>query len=248
MKIPLSKSQKWKIKEFLLIFSFRFFHKFLKYPLRDKNDSIFLDIDTVIHVGAHKGEERLNYLRQNLTVFWIEANPNIQKDLAQNLKHIPNQYPLNALLSNSNGVQVNFHVTNDDAASSLLELGDTRLVDSTQLTIVESLTLETVKLDSLIDEGKIKLGTSNLLLLDVQGAELLVLQGGIKNLSKFQTVMAEAADHELYKNQVIDRDLEEFMKHQNFRLRERLTWKSSANGELNWFELVFDNCGHNKMI
>jgi hypothetical protein len=61
-------------------------------------DEIERDIDFILHIGAHLGQERHLYSRFNVPVFWVEALPNIFVELQKNIKIWPNQYAICALI------------------------------------------------------------------------------------------------------------------------------------------------------
>ena len=207
---------KWRIKELFLILSFRWFHKRMKYPLIDSKDSYFWDIETVIHAGAHLGEERINYLRQNVTVYWIEAVPEIFEKLHKNLKHYPNQFALNYALTDRHGSIVELKVANQSACSSLLEINDYEALP--KVNFVNRLELVSQNLDNLIEIGQIKLSRKNVLLVDTQGAELLVLKGCKANLNRFKSIILEAQDFELYAGQGSINEIIEFLVENGFAL------------------------------
>jgi hypothetical protein len=61
-------------------------------------DEIERDIDFILHIGAHLGQERHLYSRFNVPVFWVEALPNIFVELQKNIKIWPNQYAICGLI------------------------------------------------------------------------------------------------------------------------------------------------------
>ena len=61
----------------------------------------------------------------------------------------------------------------------------------------------------------------NALVMDVQGAEVVVLRGATKSLRQFQWVFAECADFEIYRNGCTYKQLETFLESVGFTERER---------------------------
>lgn len=77
----------------------------------------------VIHVGASAGQERDLYARHQLKVAWIEPVPEQFEKLRQNIRSLPDQRAINALIADTDGKPYTFRVSNNDGlSSSILEL------------------------------------------------------------------------------------------------------------------------------
>ncbi len=153
----------------------------------------------VIHIGAHLAEERDLYDTKGLNVVWVEPNPDLYSKIEENLKGRPRQKAFCRLLTDSDDKEFPFHITsNDGISSSIFELaGHQKLwpnVTESRTVIMRSVTLQ-----SLIEREKLDVRLYDGLVLDVQGAELLVLRGAAPFLNRFKYIKAEAADFELYK-------------------------------------------------
>ena len=107
----------------MLVF-FDFSNKVLKYPLSHPQDAYFGNVDTVIHEGAHLAEKRIHYLKINLRVYWIEANPKIHKKMIKNIRFYRNQKGMRSSLRQYPGERVEFNIANDTSCSSVLEFND----------------------------------------------------------------------------------------------------------------------------
>ena len=231
------KSIKWKAKKALLLVFFEFSNRVLKYPLSAPKDVYFGDVDTVIHAGAHLGEERIYYLKSNLRVYWIEANPDVFKILRRNVRLYSRQNAHLATLSNISGVTVRFHIANLTGCSSLLEFDDLEVTPLFRH--LNSITTITSTLHEMIEDNLIVLGRKNLLLVDTQGTELEVIQGAGDYIYKFDYVIAEAQDYTLYKNQGLSNEIEEYLSEKGFDLVQKETWASNVSKTKNCYELVF---------
>jgi len=209
----------------------------LKYPMSSPEDSYFGDVDTVIHAGAHMGEERIYYLKSNLKVFWIEANPFIFKKLKRNLRFYRNQFPILFTLSEKSGESVEFKISKSTSASSILNFKDLEVTPNHEH--VKTIMTKTSTIAHLIESNAIKLGRRNLLLCDTQGTELEVIKGAGSYLDQFQYVVAESQDYELYENQSLSAEIESYLANKGFSIIKKEIWASNDSKTKNCYELVF---------
>jgi FkbM family methyltransferase len=162
---------------------------------------------SVIHVGAHIGQELSMYKDIGLTSgVFIEADPTVYKRLEEYLVCEPNWKAIEALVSDTHDVEVDFWVSsNDKMSSSLLEPG-LHLTEHPDVKFdSQPIKIKTKTLDSL------SLGKFDLVVMDVQGAELKVLSGGIETFKDADALWLEVALGGLYKNDCSINDLSEFL-------------------------------------
>jgi FkbM family methyltransferase len=180
-----------------------------------------LTIESVIHVGAHTGQEAETYARLGIgTVTWIEANPDVIPRLREHVEPFGHDVVC-AVLSDRRGEPIEFKVTNNEQSSSLLAFG-THRYEHPEVKVTGSLSLITTTLDDLYDEGRVP--TARLLLLDVQGAELLVLKGAQRLLEQAECVYAEVNERPLYDGAVLLPELDAFLRERGFeRVETALT-------------------------
>lgn len=149
---------------------------------------------TILHVGAHLAEEAKFYDELKASnVVWVEANPNLLAGLAANLKGRTNQSAIQSLLSDEVGGRVKFHISNNGQSSSMLNLKE-HLKKHPEVRYIEDITLKTETIDSLW-EGSAEFTVWNL---DVQGAEMRVIKGGLRTLRKCQVLYTEVNFIEMY--------------------------------------------------
>ena len=216
---------------------FDFSNKVLKYPLSHPQDAYFGDVDTVIHAGAHLAEERIYYLKSNLKVYWIEANPKIHKKMMKNIRFYRNQKGILATLSQFPGEKVEFYIANDTSCSSVLEFNDLEVTPTHHH--VEKIMTVTTSLSELISKKRIILGEKNLLLVDTQGTELQVIKGLEEYLCNFEYIIAESQDYELYQNQSLTNEIEAFLLSSGFSLVKKESWDYNMSRSKNCYELIF---------
>lgn len=166
--------------------------------LVDKHE---LHLRGVLHVGAHLAEEAELYnavddLDEN-HVWWVEANPAVLETIDRNLVRFPRQHLIHALVYNEDGVELDFNVTNyDGMSSSILEFG-THTSFSPDTFFVDKIKLTSRTIDSIVSQHGLA-GRFNFLNMDLQGAELLALQGATGTLDFVDYVLTEVNKAEVY--------------------------------------------------
>lgn len=170
----------------------------------------------VLHIGAHQAEELPLYMSLGIEkVIWIEACPEIFKTLKQIVSEFPKQKAYNYLISNVDGQEHNFYITNNGQSSSLLELGKHKTFHP-EIHVTNVVVLKSKKGDTFIEDNKINMGDYNFLNLDIQGAELLALQGLKNNLEFIDYIYTEINTGEVYKNCAKVYEIDEFLKKYGF--------------------------------
>ncbi len=192
----------------------------------------------VVHVGANSGQEAWIYGMMKKPVLWFEPLPNQFRELQNNIRQYPNQKCVRRALSDQSGQSVTFHVTSNDGLSSsmfapakLQELwGHIEVSDS-----IEVLT------STLADEiNSVKHGRRfDALVLDVQGAELKVLQGAGTILTQFRWILAELSDVVLYEGACSRIEVEEFLANHGFFVQQEHLKKTKLGLGSEW-DVLFE--------
>jgi FkbM family methyltransferase len=182
--------------------------------------------ETVIHVGAHLGEEMNDYLSagwgKQLTI-WIEALPSLCERINQNVSHLPNHRVINTVLDHTHH-EVEFYEATNDQASSLLRMsGHADLYP--EISVQRTHRLKAQRFDEL-EIGSIRFPA--IVRIDIQGAELRALQGFGEKLREFSVIWAEYSEIELYEGSAVLRDLDSFLQAHGFsrigRIPYHRTW------------------------
>src|SRR6476469_1959610 len=170
----------------------------------------------VVHVGAHEGHETGLYQAMGVQrVLYIEANPEVFERLQIKIAGFPNVQAVNCAASDRNGT-VNLHVTSMDQSSSILPL---KLHAEIYPTIQEThqVTVESKTLDTLLQELELEPADFNILNIDIQGAELLALQGATNLLKYVEAINTEVNYEELYEGCALIEQLDEFLEGHGFQ-------------------------------
>jgi FkbM family methyltransferase len=170
----------------------------------------------ILHIGAHVCEERYLYNTINFfedRVLWIEA---IQEIVEENKKNIPNVNIVNAVISNNDDEEVNFMITNNIQSSSIFNL-KTHLIEHPYVKEVSRRNLKTITLNTLYDKLNLPYDTYDFINLDIQGAELNALKGASKILPHVKAIYTEVSIDELYEGGCLLKEVDEFLKTNNFK-------------------------------
>ena len=183
------------------------------------NERRFLDSARgIVHVGANSGQEADDYARLGVPVVWIEPLPDVFAALEARIASYPRQRAVRALVSDMDGVEVDFHLAGE--SSSMFAFADHKKlwpdIDSKGV-----LRLTTSRLDTLMDRLGLDAADYDSLVVDTQGAELLVLKGAGARLADFTRIVAEAADFEAYRGATNVEELTAFLAAAGFRLRHK---------------------------
>lgn len=177
----------------------------------------------ILHLGAHLGQEREIYANLKKPVLWVEAQPNIHSRLQENIKLYPNQKAFCALLGDKDGVQTQFHISNnmDGVSSSIFSFGvygsgNKSLWPELDLAMVNTLTLPMVRLDTLLSANAINATQYDFCVIDLQGAECLALKGAEEFLKTCRALYVEVSTEEVYTKGVLWPEIHDWMDKAGF--------------------------------
>lgn len=191
-----------------------------------KNEAI-----TIFEIGACEGEDSIRYSRlfPNSKIYAFEPLPNNIKLIENNLAkyNIRNVHYLNVALSSENGT-AEFYVSQGRPAdapetdwdygnkSSSLLPPDKHKDLAAFIEFKEKIIVQTLTLNSFCKSKNIKV--IDFIHMDVQGAELMVLQGAGEFLNSIKCVWLEVSKIHMYKNQPLADEVYNFMDEHNFVL------------------------------
>lgn len=184
-----------------------------------------MDITGVLHVGAHVGEEAEKYHSLGIrNVVWVEANPDTLGKLEATISRYSGQWLIQAVVSDTDGEEVTFRVTNDPEgttmSSSILELG-VHKIHAPWVVEVEQKRLTTSTIDTLVYERGVH--DCNFLNLDIQGAELLALKGATEFLKSCDYIYTEINSGYVYKDCALFPEIDDFLAGTFSRLETSMT-------------------------
>ena len=199
---------------------------------------------TVIHVGAHHGQEMKRYNSMFVRkVIWIEANPNTFETLKANIEESQAAPPgilhrllgiaptehvcINALITEEDGVEREFFQFNRSVADSIFRFapeGPTRSIKESG----DVLRLRSSTLDTILRESGQNPAETDVLVMDIQGSELLCLNGAEATLTNVQYIETEIATRPVYEGGVLYDELNSRLRELGFR-RKTMIRRSHMN-------------------
>lgn len=206
--------------------------------LKGDPDQFLTNVAGIVHVGANTGQERHRYSQLGLRVLWIEPIPDVFDQLERNIESLPNQRAIQCLVTDKDDELVEFHVANNGgASSSILDFAEHKGIWP-DVAYTKTLELRTITLATVFKNYSLDPSDYQAMLLDTQGAELLVLQGSRPLLSGFRYVKTEVADFESYKGCCQLVDIEAFMAAHGYTEVSR-TWFAGNGKGGNYYDIVY---------
>ncbi len=187
---------------------------------------------TIFDIGACEGEDSIRYskLYPRSQIYTFEPLPENQSLILENFKRyeVRNARLIPLALSDKSGT-AEFHVSSGtppiltegenwnygNKSSSLLPPASTEPMFG-WLQFKQRITVPCQKIDEFCREQQIR--HIDFIHMDVQGAESLVLQGASSTLHSITAIWMEVSEKQLYREQKLRSEMEEFMKKAGFIL------------------------------
>ncbi len=183
---------------------------------------------TLIHAGAHLAQERHHYEDSGFRrILWIEGSPSVYARLDASLREYTGPSGVSAagaihesvcsLLADRSDSTVEFHeFSNDGESSSMFPPTEEKRKRWPKVFATgQRETLRTRTLDDIAQEMGYA-DTTDVLVVDVQGAELLVLKGAERVLRSVKAVVAEVSTVPYYEGGVLFPELRNFLLARGF--------------------------------
>jgi len=173
-------------------------------------------VSGVIHIGAHRGQEAARYYSQGHDVLWIEAHTDVFPDLQQRIKEFVGQKAIQALVVDRDGVECRFHCCQNAGQSSSIFDFNLHKKKFPKVKMIKTIIIKGESLPTILAKNKVDIKKYETLVMDVEGAELLVLKGAVTILSNFKTIILEACDFESRYGQPLLSEIDDFMSKNHF--------------------------------
>ena len=196
----------------------------------------------VLHIGAHKAEERDSYKECGASkVVWIEANPDlaahIDNMISENTEVFETEVVINLAAFDADDDEVDFNVSSSTGSSSLLDFG-THSESHPEIKMDHKIAVATKRIDSLARERPHLFKDIDFATLDIQGAEHAALKGFGDILKQFKWVYAEVNRREVYKGNGMIWDIDRLLlQYGFFRKQTHFTWES-------WGDAFYEKQAH----
>lgn len=201
---------------------------------RDKKPKCIFD------VGAHYGETALTYkdLFPDANIYSFEPFPHSVKKFKDNTSKYSKIKVFEKAFSNRIQESI-FHINTSDATNSLLNSNKTDSWIDGATETKDSIRVQTDTIDNFCE--MMNIDSIDILKLDVQGAELLVLEGAARMLQnkKINVIFTEVEFIEIYTGQPLFHDITAFLSAYNYQLFGLHTAHKFDNGQLAWGDAIF---------
>jgi FkbM family methyltransferase len=184
-------------------------------PFPELLSSYCINPKGVLHLGASVGNELEAYYNNGVKrSVWVEALPAAFEQLKLNCAKYPSAIPVQACLHALNGLEVDFNISsNAGESSSYLEFG-THAEHHKDVTFINSIPLITKTLQAVCEEFDIDFTRYEFLNMDIQGCELLALQGmHPDHLNHIRYAYIEVNRDEVYKKCGRDWQIDNHLSH-----------------------------------
>ena len=180
-------------------------------------------VRTVLDVGANEGQYAVDLRNHGYSgdIVSFEALPDAWQALVKRAASAGSNWRVaeRCALSDRNG-EVLFYEARNRVSSSLLPMANLHLQAAPESQLVASVPVPARRLDDYLSEHKVD--SPAFLKLDVQGAELLVLQGAQQALKDIVGVQLELSLCRLYENQPLYWEIDAFLRSHGFECWEIL--------------------------
>ncbi len=178
----------------------------------------------VIHIGAHEGQELEMYQSMGIQrMLLIEANPSVFEKLKAKKINASSVMAVNCAIADYNGTII-LRENSHNLSSSILPLKRHKDIFP-QMKEVSHITVPSRTLDSLMAELKINPYDYNIIVIDIQGAELIAFHGATKTLNNIDAILSEVNFQELYEDCALIWDIDDFLgKYDFLRMDTNTPW------------------------
>lgn len=200
-------------------------------------------------IGAHHGQSVI-YLRSifpNSIIYSFEPDPESFAILENH--QFDNNFCFNVAVSNYSG-ELRFYRNEISHTNSLfkvnyeskdsIRINEEKLKESTCYfdKINQPIEVNAIRLDDFVEQHDIE--SIDLLKIDVQGAEVRVLEGGERALKKTKTIILEASFYDFYENRTSFYDIEKILLPLGFRMFAIMELSQNPmNGRTDWAEILY---------
>jgi len=183
-----------------------------------------MQIKGILHVGMHEAEEIDMYEKcvGRDKILWVEA----MLDKVQFCRtKFPGILVENAVVSDSDGEDVRFNVSNNGQSSSILNFG-THKINHPEVHYIYSFQSKTKRLENVISKYKDSINF-NFLNLDIQGVELKALKGLGDYLKNIDYIYTEVNCDYVYEKCDLVTDIDDYLSGFGFK-RVETSWFGSC--------------------
>lgn len=178
--------------------------------------------NNILFIGANNMSEIDLYVNKYKNGLFIEAIPSVFEELknnlqAANLKYNTNYKAINCLVCDEVDKEYIFHIFSNNGASSSIYTPNDSVWQWPHVREINTLKLTSTTIQNVLKEHNWENKKYDVIL-DVQGAELVVLKGfGEENFKNIQKITTEISTEQFYNGGVLFEDLNNFITSYGFK-------------------------------
>lgn len=177
-------------------------------PLKPLVDQYKMKITGVIHVGAHWGQEFEAYQQNGVSqIIFIEPAEAAFKRLTAMYGHLDNVHLIHCACAEEDGSGLLYVEEHNQGQSNSLLKPRRHLQHYPQIVFDQTELVPVRTLDSITFHKELY----NFLMMDTQGAELLVLKGAKETLPHIDYIYTEVNEQELYEGNAMVSELDQYL-------------------------------------
>tara|TARA_Y100001970_G_C14257563_1_gene876633 strand:+ start:2324 stop:2965 length:642 start_codon:yes stop_codon:yes gene_type:complete len=170
----------------------------------------------VLHLGAHLAEELEGYKSCGIErIIWVEANTGMAIHLMNRTINDLGSTVVFGAACNEDEKLVELNIANNGESSSLLEF-DEHSKEHPQVEYIMKVQTWAFRVDTMMHKKGFDRSLFNFANIDIQGAELLALEGMHEQLKHLDYVYLEVNEKHLYENCALMPEIDEFLSQHGF--------------------------------
>lgn len=185
--------------------------------IRDLRTEFNLKIEGLLQIGSFNATEYEPFKQIGVNRFiFVDANPEIIPVLKSSLGE--DCRILNYLISDQDDQEHTFHIANHAQSSSILKFDKHKQYHPEYSQVIKTLQLSSITLDSLIIREHIDMQSYNCLMMDIQGAEMMALQGFERNLGHIDYIYTELNFDSMYEGCCLEPEFTLYLQERGYTL------------------------------
>lgn len=184
-----------------------------------------LNINNIIHIGAHTGEEHISYIQVNVSkVIYFEPLEWCYTRLYHHIANLNVQYPnkietiIYPIALGNNQCMIDINISKHKTVDCAFGASSSILKPNKHLELHPDIIFKDVQKVSMNKLDNINISTNyNFINIDVQGYELEVFKGAKNTLNNIDYIMTEVNIDEVYENCAKIEELDDFLSKYRFK-------------------------------
>lgn len=186
----------------------------------------------VVHVGANQAQEASIYADCGWQpVLWVEADPELVVLAEDHVAVFPEQRVVAGCVGREDGAAVTLYLAGNGGSSSSTRPPAGHLIVYPDVSFAETRSLIAVRLDTLLESQWTWQEAPELLVLDIQGAELDAIESLGDHIGCFKWIYLEVNTQELYAGAAKWSELDQALRERGFLYWDAVIYRGAGWGD-----------------